>query len=768
MDKATLETPKHGSVIALAIAAAAALFAVYSMRPPAPLPDNAPTNEFSAVRALRHVSRIAAAPHPTGSPANAAAREYLLSAFHEMGVDAQLQEGVGALRRGWYAQAATVRNIVARLPGSQHAPAFLLVGHYDSVPTGPGAGDDGHSVGVLLETLRALRSGPRLRNDVIFLLTDGEELGLLGADAFVREHPWAKDVAVVLNFEARGTSGPGHMFETSQGNGWLIRQFAQAAPYPRADSLSYEVYRRLPNDTDLSVFKAHGYAGLNFAFIDDVFFYHTALDDMNHLAPSSVQQQGSNALALTRQFANLDLSRTKAPDVVYFTLPFHAVAVYSQAWVWPLAMLTLAVLAALLMWGHARRRVAVAGIAVGILALVICVVAAPLATAALWGLIAQLHPFPDVYFRQPYNWRWYEAAFVALTLAFLSAVYGWFRRRARIENLAAGALVFWALAMILTCLRAPNVSYLFTWPLLLALPAFGALIAGRGFDLWGSVAAVAATWIVLPYVDLLFVSMTVSMGSLPMFVLVLLLALLLPVWLFAAGKWTTLAAAGLCIASLVAASLTAGFTPDHPKPVTVFYTLDKASGHSSWFSDATVPDPWLAQFIPDVGHRTFVAGFSPSTLRLAQADAPPVPLPAPESEITDDQISNGVRTVTLRLRSVRQAPGLFLVSAPAVEVSAFSVEGRSLVASGAPPLQSAASNSPFRLGFLGFSDAPPEGIRCVLSVSPKQTLRLRIVDVSPGLPGSHRPRPPALMPSVSGWPYNESTLVGTTLVIHAR
>ena len=195
MEKLTKFEPQHqGSVIALTVAAAAAFFSIYSMRPPAPLPDNAPPAEFSAIRALRHVRHVAAIPHPTGSPANAAARDYLVSAFHELGIDAQVQEGVGIFHRERYAQAAIVRNVVARLPGLQGSPAVLLVGHYDSVPTSPGAADDGHAVGLLLETLRALRSGPRLRNDVIFLLTDGEEIDLLGADAFAREHPWANDV----------------------------------------------------------------------------------------------------------------------------------------------------------------------------------------------------------------------------------------------------------------------------------------------------------------------------------------------------------------------------------------------------------------------------------------------------------------------------------------------------------------------------------------------------------------------------------------------
>ena len=84
----------------------------------------------------------------------------------------------------------------------------LLMAHYDSVPNSPGASDDGAAVASLLETLRALRGGPRLKNDVIFLFTDGEEVALLGSKAFVEEHPWARDVGLVLNFEARGYTGP--------------------------------------------------------------------------------------------------------------------------------------------------------------------------------------------------------------------------------------------------------------------------------------------------------------------------------------------------------------------------------------------------------------------------------------------------------------------------------------------------------------------------------------------------------------------------------
>src|SRR5258706_7442827 len=119
----------------------------------------------------------------------------------------------------------------------------------------------------MLETLRALKSSPTLSNDVIALFSDGEEIGSLGAKAFVYQHPWAKDVGVVLNFEARGSSGPAIMFETSDKNGWLIKEVAKAAPRPAAHSLAPAIYQLLPNRTDFTVFKEAGFAGLNFAYI---------------------------------------------------------------------------------------------------------------------------------------------------------------------------------------------------------------------------------------------------------------------------------------------------------------------------------------------------------------------------------------------------------------------------------------------------------------------------------------------------------------------
>jgi hypothetical protein len=194
---------------------------------------------------------------------------------------------------------------------------------------------------VLLETLRALRAGLPLRNDVIFLITDGEERGLLGALLFVREHPWRSEPGVTLNYEARGTSGAAVMFETSTGNQWLIRGLQSAVPDAVATSVAYEIYRRMPNNTDLTVFKQGGLAGMNFAFIEHPEYYHTTQDTVEHLDPVSVQEQGRYALSLARWFGNQELTVHPAGDAVYFTTAFTPLIVYPAKFALVLAVVIL-------------------------------------------------------------------------------------------------------------------------------------------------------------------------------------------------------------------------------------------------------------------------------------------------------------------------------------------------------------------------------------------------------------------------------------------
>ena len=301
---------------------------------------------------MSHVRAIAQRPHPLRSADHDRVRTYIAGQFQELGTPAGFQI-IPVTFRG---ESIVVENLVARLPGSGNTRPVMLAAHYDSTPRGPGAGDDAHGVAVLLGTLRALRAGPPLRNDVIFLVTDGEEAGLLGASAFAREHSWRQEPGVVMNFEARGTGGQATMFETSAGNEWLIRNLQAAAPWANATSFAYEVYRRMPNDTDLTVFKRAGLAGLNFAFIEHPEWYHRPQDDPGHLDLRSVQEQGNYALALARQFGGQDLRRTASGDAIYFPTPLTGLIVYREWYVLPLALMTTAGLVLAVLAGWRRRK----------------------------------------------------------------------------------------------------------------------------------------------------------------------------------------------------------------------------------------------------------------------------------------------------------------------------------------------------------------------------------------------------------------------------
>ncbi len=338
-------------LLGIGLAVALGLLAWWSARPPAALPEDAPAESFSAERAATLLDRLAGegTPHPTGSPAAAALREAIADHLNDLGWRTEIQEVVARSPRGGV---GTVRNVVARSSGRVGEPAVLLMAHYDSVGAGPGMADDLSAVATILEIARALEEEPRgkvRRHPVIALITEGEEVGLLGAAGFLDRHPWAQDVGVVLNLEARGSSGPSHLFETGGEDAWLIEAFARHAARPNASSFATEIYRRMPNDTDFSIFREEGFAGLNFAFIGDWYTYHTALDDRAHLSLESVQHQGQQVLAALRAIEEHE-GETRRGDAVYVTLFGRWLVHLGTGSAWVLGL----VAAAALLWALQR------------------------------------------------------------------------------------------------------------------------------------------------------------------------------------------------------------------------------------------------------------------------------------------------------------------------------------------------------------------------------------------------------------------------------
>lgn len=559
-----LVTDKPGSVSGLRFtrtAAAAgllllaiffALLSVSLQRPPAAVSTNAPATEFSSGRAMQHLNVIAREPRPLRTPAHARVRQYVSEQLTALGLNVEVQNNT------------VINNVVARLAGTNHAQAVLLVAHYDTVNRSPGAGDDGAAVASLLETARALKSGVPLRNDVVFLFTDGEEGGQLGAKAFAVNHAWKRDVRLALNFDARGNRGAAVMFETSNRNGWLVRQFADVAPSPVANSLMYDIYKLLPHDTDFTVFKEEGLAGLNFANIDGDAFYHTADDTLAHLDERTLQHQGAYALALARHFGDANLDRIDADDAVYFNLLGTRLVVYSVKLVLPLAALTALALAGLLTFGLKRKRLTVAGMAAGFAAFLLSMAGVLILTTFVWQLIRALRlgaGWNDA--GVPFQVGLYIAGFAALATALTTAVFLLFHSKVNGADLMAGGFCWWLVLLVASSIYLPGGSYLFTWPLLASLAAFGLMLAGgedagMTFKRFVLLACCAVLCVVLlaPMIHLLGVALTLVFVGPVMMLVPLLVGLLLPQLdpLLASQRWRAPGVATLVgIVCLVAA-----------------------------------------------------------------------------------------------------------------------------------------------------------------------------------------------------------------------
>jgi hypothetical protein len=335
---------------------AAGLIAWYGERPPEPQSESAPAGQFSAHRALLDIQGFASVPHPVGSEADHQARDYLVRRMLELGLSPQVRPGAGAYApkfAGNVVAGGYVQNIVGVLPGRDPSqPALALMAHYDSVPASSGASDDAAGVSSALEIVRAIKTRGAPARDVVVLITDGEEAGLLGADAFFRGDPLAKHVGFVINMEARGSGGRVQMFQTAADNGGAVRLMRAATPRAQASSLSGFIYEHMPNDTDFSVSKRAGLPGLNYAFAGRQFDYHSPSSTPATQDLGTLQDMGDSVLPTAAALAFAPALPARSQSLVYANAPGGWLLAYPPALGW----LVLAAAAALTAWGAIRAR----------------------------------------------------------------------------------------------------------------------------------------------------------------------------------------------------------------------------------------------------------------------------------------------------------------------------------------------------------------------------------------------------------------------------
>ena len=391
---------------------------------------------------------------------------------------------------------------------------------------------------VVLETLRALKAAPPLERDLIVLFTDGEESGLLGALVFVNEHPWAKEIGLALNFDARGNSGPSVMFETSDSNGWLISQYAEAIEQPLATSLSMDVYKIMPNDSDMTVFKNAGMGGLNFAFGSGLAYYHSPEDTPENLDQSTLQHHGENALAAARHFGRLDLDKPRQGDMIYTSVLNRYVLSYSKTWVLPLALVASALFLALVIRALRTAEMDLGDLISGTVLIACEIIVSLLAVGVLCllGLCSSL--IREVLHIAAVPWLKYDVlimtAFALIAAAIIALWTRWWASSQPLKGLILGTLSWWVGLSLATATWVPGASYLFVWPALGSL--LGLAISSRcppGSPLASAanlLGAIPALLLVAPLVRTTFDGLSLPMAAPIMVFVVLSIGVLMPLW----------------------------------------------------------------------------------------------------------------------------------------------------------------------------------------------------------------------------------------------
>jgi Peptidase family M28 len=729
-------TRTHSLLLTLAtlvVIAAAAALTLFQQQAPRASALNAPATEFSAARAMTHLRTIASAPRPLGSRGHDAARDYIVAQLAASGVEHEVQTTAVAIDNPRDTPAiARVENVIGRVRGTKSSGAILLAAHYDSVPTGPGASDDAHGVAVLLETARALAAQGRLQNDVILLFSDAEEMGLLGARAFVEQHRWYRDVKIALNFEARGTRGPAVLFETGQDSGWAVEQFGRASESPSGNSLLPRIYEMLPNKTDLTPIRGTGVMGLNFAFFDGFAGYHSQDDTIEALDPRSLQHQGNHALATTLALGNDALTTAPRRDAVFFDLLGEKFFAYSSGLVPVLTLVCLALFAIALVAGLRRGRIAWGGTLRAAAGGIAVLVTVPFATELLARAVNMVHPdYRYVPAGEPHVVMLYRVAFLVIGISLALVVHGAIAAKSNRAERTLGAAFVWLAVLGVTTFVLPEATYLFTWPLLLLLAplALAWWRNGEANPAWQFAllvpALVAAVFLFVPWIDWSFIILTIRGAAASllfvMFVFALAASTIAPMRKLGMGMLF----AGIVLFA-AALSNPAGTDAD-PMMTSLEYVSDGDSGRTSWIAQSEPSDAWRASFFKGNVQTDGFTDFIPyNDWKVWRTAAPTVRFATPAVDaLSDITTANGLRTVTLRVRPSRDVAAMRVFFADPVPLVAASIDGRAIEEKNLPIARWGAT----------YLAPPRDGFELRLTTRSTAPLRVRAVATSYGLEG---------------------------------
>lgn len=438
---------------------------------------------FSTEIAKEHIKEISREVHSIQQPeALGRVREYIVNELKELGLEPQVftYEDVESSKGGIY----DINNIYAKIDGKngEDGSYIMLASHYDSSPKkrsgedgeSKGAADAGYGVSTILEIVRVIKeSGQELENGIKILITDGEEMGLMGAKEEMNNNfGLYENVNFVVNLEARGIKGPALMFETSSNNKKVIDLYKKAN-LPVSYSLAADVYNKMPNGSDFTEFKNAGLPGINFAVLNDLDYYHTKNDNYENISDTSIQHYGEQVLPVVQEYVynskygQADYFESNQ-DSIFFTLLPNVFINYSSLIATILAVVSLIALLLIMRRLKINVKLVVKWTTVWT-GLALAVAAIGVAVSYIISMVTGIE------FKITYMPRVTGADFIALAAVVLTSILVTIlskklaKNRYEFEDMLFGGLWFNEILLVIFMIALPGGSYLFLWPVIMTL-----------------------------------------------------------------------------------------------------------------------------------------------------------------------------------------------------------------------------------------------------------------------------------------------------------
>ncbi|TXD53548.1 MULTISPECIES: M28 family peptidase [unclassified Polaribacter] len=595
------------SILSMLIILGVIYWSFSDLTPPLPKEKTTLNTDFSLENALHHLKNISQKAHYVGSEEHKNVQNYIVKELQKLGFETEIQTET-AFQKKWFS-ATTTENILARLPGSENGKALMLLTHYDSnMHSSLGASDAGSGVVTILEGIRAyLAKNETPKNDLIILISDAEEIGLLGAQAFVNEHSWTADIGLVLNFEARGSGGPSYMLmETNGKNSKLLTEFLATQPnFPAANSLMYSVYKKLPNDTDLTVFREDAdINGFNFAFIGDHFDYHTAQDSYERLDRETLLHQADYLTTSLNYFANSDLENLNSDeDFVYINFPFTNLLTYPFSYVNTMFIIASILFLVLLFFGFSLNRITIKGVFIGFVPFLISIILCGGISFYGWKLLQIIHPaYVDILQGFTYNGYVYITAFVFLNLWVLLKTYKYFKKQDKTTDLLVAPIFIWLLVNALICIYLKGSGFfiipVFAALLILAIAIFMNL-QDRSKRILFTILSIPTIYMFAPLIKMFPVGLGLKNLFISGIIIALIFGLMILTFDHKKSNWILKFCGFFSIIFFGYATYTSGFSIDHKKPNSLVYIQNPDDQTAFFATYNTTFDAYTAQIFKD-------------------------------------------------------------------------------------------------------------------------------------------------------------------------